>query len=78
MQWNDYYKIVRVDLMADDKNGIPTRSATSWMLDEEIRYEIHDPDGKVIAKYKDFQYAKKQAKYRFKKLQAKLEKILLA
>lgn len=73
MQWNDYYKIVRVDLMADDK-----RSATSWMLDEEIRYEIHDPDGKVIAKYKDFQYAKKQAKYRFKKLQAKLEKILLA
>ena len=73
MQWNDYYKIVRVDLMADED-----KSATSWMLDEEIRYEIHDPDGKVIAKYKDFQYAKKQAKYRFKKLQAKLEKILLA
>lgn len=72
MQWNDYYKIVRVDLLADER-----RSATSWMLDEEIRYELHDPDGNVIAKYKDFKYAKKQAKYKFKKLQAKLEKILL-
>lgn len=55
-----------------------SKSASMWMLDEEIRYEIHDPDGKIIGKYKDFGYAKKQAKYKFRKLQAKLEKILLA
>jgi hypothetical protein len=72
MKWTDYYKIVRVDLMAEEN-----RSATSWMLDEEIRYELHDIDGNVIAKYKDFKYAKKQAKYKFKRLQAKLENILL-
>lgn len=70
-KWNDYFKIVETE---DGRE----KSATSWMLDEYYVYELHDPEGKVVGSYKDLKYAKKQAKYKFKKLMAKLEKILLA
>lgn len=70
-KWNDYFKIVQ-------KEDIPSSGATSWMLEEYYTYELHDPYGNIVATYKDQRYAKKQAKYKFKKLMAKLEKILLA
>ncbi len=72
-KWNDYFRIVTIEN--------PKRSREHWSIDFDEPYELyelHDPAGKVVATYKDFRYAKKQAKYRFKKLQAKLEKILLA
>ena len=70
-KWSDYYRIVRVQTVDRDM------SATAWMLDDYWTYELHDIYGNVIGSYKDYQYAKKQAKYKFKKMQAKLEKILL-
>lgn len=74
-KWNDYFKIVQVDNSEDPGRA----SATMWMLDESYyKYELHDPQGNVVATYKDMKYAKKQAKYKFKRIMAKLEKILLA
>jgi len=72
-KWNDYFKIVQVENLP--RGG---QSATSWMLEEYLSYEVRDPDDKLIGTYKDQKYAIKQAKYKFKRLQAKLEKILLA
>lgn len=69
MQWKDYYKIVLVE---------DASSATNWMLDDNQKYEIRDYQDNLIGTYKDKKYAIKQAKFKFKKLQAKLEKILLA
>ena len=71
-KWNDYFKIVQTETEQSREN-----SATSWMLDEYYHYELHDPDGKVVGTYKDLKYARKQAKYKFKKLMTKLENILL-
>lgn len=68
-KWNDYFKVVQIE-----KDGA---GASMWMLDEHYTYEIHDPDGKVMGSYKDQKYAIKQAKYKFRKLLAKWEKILL-
>lgn len=34
-------------------------------------------DNVIIGAYRDFRYAKKQAKFRFKKMQKKVEKLLL-
>ncbi len=63
MKWDDYYKIV----MSDSEN---------W--DDPITYKIlRAADHKVIGEYKDFKYAKKQAKYKFKRMMANVEKILL-
>lgn len=72
-KWDEYFRIVTIEN--------PKRSGERWTIDFDEPYELyelHDPTGKVVATYKDFRYAKKQAKFRFKKLQAKLEKILLA
>lgn len=72
-KWDDYYKIVMVDNFRD-QNG----SYKIYDLDEPYYlYQLHDPSGVIVATYKDPKYAKKQAKYKFRKLQAKLEKILL-
>jgi len=71
-KWNDYFQIVQ-------KENLEDRAHTSmWMFDEYYRYELVDPDGNIVATYKDHKYAKKQAKYKFKNMMAKLEKILLA
>ena len=67
IKWTDYYRIVEIDGM--------TKSNDFWA---ESEYHLEDADGKIVGVYKDYKYAKKQAKYKFKKLQAKLEKILLA
>ncbi len=71
MKWNDYFKIVQIE------NARSDMSASDWLLDQYYAYEIRDPDDKLIGTYKDHKYAKRQAKYKFKKLMAKLEKILL-
>lgn len=65
MKWQDYYKI-------EDE----------WIEDGDIgsHYEsrlILIATGEIVGKYKDTKYAEKQAKYKFKKILAKLEKILL-
>lgn len=65
-KWDDYYKVIR---------KVP-ESATDWIL-QEYKYELRDNEDKLIGTYDSYSYAVKQAKYRFKKLQAKLEKILL-
>lgn len=70
-KWNDYFKIVQIE-------EIPSSGATPWMLEEYYSYELHDPFGRIVATYKDEKYAKKQARYKFKKIMAKLERILLA
>lgn len=72
MKWNDYFKIVQIENPSNDP------SAMAWIADEYYRYEIRDPDDKLIGTYRDQLYAEKQAKYKFKKIMAKLEKILLA
>lgn len=71
--WKDYFKIVEVD-NPDYKQGA---DASDWLLGVYSVYQLHDPDGKVIATYKDYKYAKKQAKYKFRKMISKLEIILL-
>ena len=74
-KWNDYFKIVKVENVEDPGYA----SATMWLLEESYyKYELHDPYGNVVATYKDRAYAQKQAKYKFKRMMAKLENILLA
>jgi hypothetical protein len=73
MKWNDYFKIECVENPA-----MQDITASNWMLEDYYKYELRDPDGNLIGSYKDFRYAKKQAEYKFKKMMAKLEKILLA
>jgi hypothetical protein len=72
-KWQEYYTIVEIENIP--KEG---QSASSWMMGEYSKYHLLDPDGKIIGIYKDKKYAKKQAKYKFKKILAKLERILLA
>lgn len=73
-KWSDYYKIVEIEN--------PDYDPEKWMLFDDNMpwklYQIIDPSDTTIGTYRDFKYAKKQAKYKFKCLQAKLEKILLA
>jgi hypothetical protein len=69
-KWQDYFKVVQVD---EEGNSDPD----SWTWGDEFKFELHDPSGKVVATYKDQKYAVKQAKYRFKKLQKRVEQILL-
>lgn len=72
-KWQDYFKIVEIEN--------PDYDTEQWHLDEDNPwrlYQLVDMSETVVATYKDFKYAKKQAKYKFKRLQAKLEKILLA
>lgn len=73
-KWEEFFKIVTIEN--------PAYTADSWIHDMEARepwslFQVTDPDGLVVGTYKDFKYAKRQARYKFKKLQAKLEKILL-
>lgn len=72
MKWNDYFKIIIVDSAGNEPGD------DDWLWGDERQFQVRDPDNKLIGTYKDEKYAKKQAKYKFKKLTAKLEKILLS
>lgn len=73
MKWNDYFKI---ECIEQPFSGDFSRS--DWTLEDYYKYELRDLDGNLIGTYRDFKYAKKQAKYKFNKMMAKLENILLA
>lgn len=62
-KWTDFFQVE------------PVGSDSLWADDR--RYAIKDATGKQIGEYKDRKYAVKQAKYKFKKMQAKIERLLL-
>lgn len=67
-RWQDYFTVIEVTSSSDD-DVLFTMNG--------VRYNLVDRDGNVVAVYRDHRYAVKQAKYRYKKLSKKLEKILL-
>lgn len=66
-KWDQYFKIVDVD--KSDENDF-------WMDNHEYQLVVIST-GEVVGTYKDEKYAKKQAKYKFKRLASQVEKILL-
>jgi hypothetical protein len=73
MKWSDYYKIVQIDIPQEEWNDDIFSDDYAWW-----KFELHDPDGRVVGTYRDYKYAKKQAKYKFKTIMAKVERLLLA
>lgn len=66
-KWSDYFNILSVD--------IPNQDMFQYYWREYHLVVISTGD--VIGKYKDKKYAKKQAKYKFRKITSRVEKILL-
>lgn len=64
--WQDYFYIVAIDCRTYDDPFEPDMY--------ELRIKSND---EVVGTYNDGNYAKKQARYKFKKISQKLEKILL-
>lgn len=68
-KWQDYFDVVPVTPKDQD--------ASDWMLGYNQEYAIVDKNDVVIGTYKDYKYAIKQAKYKFKKIMSGVERILL-
>ncbi len=66
-KWDQYFKIVDVDKSHED----------NFEWDNHEYHLVIISTGEVIGKYKDEKYAKKQAKYKFKRIANRVEKILL-
>lgn len=70
-KWQDYFEIQ--DALADPDS---LDSIKHW--DFKSRYKLIDKStGKIIGRYQDDKYARKQAKYKFKKMAKRVERILL-
>jgi len=67
VKWKDFFRIEELDGITMENNF--------WV---ETEYLLIDIDGKLHGNYRDKKYAVKQAKYKFKRLQSRLEKILLS
>jgi hypothetical protein len=65
--WKDYFDIKEID----------TSHEIDWELDMVKYHLIIKATGEVIAKYNDLKYAQKQAKFKYKKMSKKIERILL-
>lgn len=81
LKWNDYFKIKETILA----HKIKRDSEQEYILDQEYsmffepKYEIIEiSTSKVIGTYKDYKYAIKQARYKYKKIITKIDKILLS
>lgn len=73
-KWSDYFHVVAID----NPNWSDFDGGSSNGMRFFILYELRTVgDNTLIGTYNDRRYAEKQARFRFKKLQAKLEKILL-
>lgn len=68
-QWSDYFDIVVKE--QDDYVGL----RAAW-LDPEWNLIVKGTN-EVVGTYRDYKYAIKQAKYKFKKISSRVEKILL-
>lgn len=66
MKWEEHFKIVRKENCGLD--------FSDWNDEYEL---VLISTGEVVGKYKDETYARKQAKYKFKKISKQVEKILL-
>ena len=73
-KWQDYFTIHEVD----NHDTRDLNDEDSWMTHPFWLFEVRDPNNKVVGTYKDEKYAKKQARYKFKKMMANVEKILLS
>jgi hypothetical protein len=74
-KWTDVYRVVEKPIISLD-------SENEYLVDHPssmYRYEIIEINSsKIIGSYQDYRYAIKQARYKYKKLIAMIEKILLS
>jgi hypothetical protein len=64
--WQDYFKIVEIEGAGPDQ----------FLYDTKYQVIVVNTE-QVVGTYKDFKYAQKQAKYKFKKISKRVEKLLL-
>jgi|GEM_PF-4170972 len=75
--WKSVYKIRHVQ-QHDDGTWDEYQGVGAYDLCAEGYELIYIPTAKVVARYKDHKYARKQARYRYRKDTKRMEKILFS
>ncbi len=76
--WKDVYEVLGERDLAH--SNYPNREKLMKKYvnhTSDVNFLMHKPSGECIGQYKDFMYAVKQAKYKYRKTEKAVEKILL-
>lgn len=77
IDWKSVYEIRHVQ-SSDMETWHPYQGVGQYDIYAEQWELIYKSTGQMIARYRDFKYARKQARYRYRKSLKKIEKILFS